>query len=109
MALVNIEQWRREKGFDIAVNQPAVSADAYTPSEDLSGHVAALENEIGRQADLIQALQSALRAYVERDHAAQARVQVNRPHATARVVRRPRFKAAQPGPPAPPPTPAPAA
>jgi hypothetical protein len=97
MALVNIEQWRRERGFGldgsaIPQSQP-MSTDTSPP--DLSQHVAALEAEIIRQADLIQALQTALRSYVERDQAAQTQA---RPGRTGKIVRRPRFKAKAPEP-----------
>ena len=90
MALVNIEQWRREKGFDVNVDQP--SSPSADPGPVLSAHCEALEQEILRQADLIRALQQALNAYVERDQAAQAQARAARPP-TGKIIRRPRFKA----------------
>ena len=95
MALVNIEQWRRERGFGldgsaIPQGQPAPAATDTSPP-DLSDHVAALEQEILRQSDLIRALQQALNAYVERDQAAQAQARAARPP-TGKIIRRPRFK-----------------
>ena len=94
MALVDIEQWRTERGFNGPGGPGAgqgVQEGPAAAAPDLSSHVAALETEISRQADLIRALQSALQTYVDREEQARlAGLAAARKPKVARVTRRPR-------------------
>ncbi len=104
MALVNIEQWRQEKGFKgpEASNAPPVPENFVTAGPD--PQVEALYQEIARQADLIRALQGALREYVDREERARlVAMNAARKPAVAKVIRRRRAKPAAPPSPATPP------
>jgi hypothetical protein len=99
MALVDIEQWRQERGFNGPVGQGAPISNAPPgPAPQDPGADAQLEamaQEIARQSDLIRALQAALRTYVDREEQARvaALAAARRPQ-VARVARRPRKPAA---------------
>jgi hypothetical protein len=95
MALVDIEQWRAERGFNGPVGQGApISNTPPGPAPQDPGSDAQLEamaQEIARQADLIRALQGALREYVDREEQAKLRaMNAARTGKTANVRRRPR-------------------
>jgi hypothetical protein len=97
MALVDIEQWRAEKGFkgpEASNALPAQSSSNPGPDPQIEA-LEALSQEIARQADLIRALQGALREYVDREEQARlVAVNAARRTPTARVKRRPRQKSA---------------
>lgn len=106
MGLVSIEQWRAERGW--GGSPQAEAADLPPPSAEgpethaarLLDQVAALEQEIARQADLIVKLQAALRSYVEKEEALRVQV-IRKAHAgpkKARVLRVPRRLGAASGP-----------
>src|SRR3990170_4696114 len=89
VALVDIEQWRAERGFSGPGATPSPSNSPPDPQ------VEAMAEEIARQADLIRALQGALREYVDREERARlVAMNAARRSPTARVKRRPRAKPA---------------
>ena len=91
MPLVNIDQWRAEKGFGTAAaNSPQAPDPTVDPTAELHLHIGSLEAEVLRQRDLIVQLQAALRTYVEREERAVQAARANRPARTGRVKRRPR-------------------
>jgi hypothetical protein len=94
MALVDIEQWRQERGFNGPVGQGPVPNAPPGPAPQDPGSDAQLEamaQEIARQSDLIRALQAALRTYVDREEQARiAALAAARRSKTATVRRRPR-------------------
>jgi len=95
VALVNIEQWRQEKGFsalEASSNAPPAQGPSNSPPDP---QLEALSQEIARQADLIRALQGALREYVDREERARlVAMNAARRSPTARVKRRSRAKPA---------------
>src|SRR3989304_4313854 len=71
VALVDIEQWRAERGFSGPGATPSPSEALPAPSNyPPPPQVEAMAEEIARQADLIRALQGALREYVDREERA---------------------------------------
>ena len=92
MALVNIEQWRAERGFSGPGATPSPSNAPPAPQDPgPDPQIETLYQEIARQADLIRALQGALRDYVDREERAKAAaVNAARRAPTARVKRRKR-------------------
>jgi len=96
VALVDIEQWRAERGFSGPGATPSPSNALPAPSNSPPDpQVEAMAEEIARQADLIRALQGALREYVDREERARlVAMNAARRSPTARVKRRPRAKPA---------------
>src|SRR3972149_181635 len=94
VALVDIEQWRAERGFSGPGATPSPSNALPAPSNPgPDPQVEAMAEEISRQADLIRALQGALREYVDREERARLVAMNAAPRSpTARVKRRPRAK-----------------
>jgi hypothetical protein len=95
MALVDIDQWRAERGFNGPgpSNAPPAPENFVTAGPD--PQMEAMAQEIARQSDLIRALQAALRAYVDREEQARvAALAAARRSKTATVRRRPRKPAA---------------
>jgi hypothetical protein len=89
MALVDIEQWRAERGFNGPgpSNAPPAPENFVTAGPD--PQIEAMAQEIARQADLIRALQGALREYVDREERARlVAMNAARRPAMARVKRR---------------------
>ena len=100
MALVNIEQWRAERGFNGPEMAQGPSAPAPSANPDPMDQIEAMAQEIARQADLIRALQGALKEYVDREERARlVAMNAARRPVTAKNIRRSRAKPA--------PTPAP--
>jgi hypothetical protein len=100
MALVDIEQWRAERGFSGPGATPSPSNAPPSPSNPgPDPQVEAMAEEIARQADLIRALQGALREYVDREERARLlAMNAARRTPTARVKRRLRKPGAAQGP-----------
>lgn len=93
MALVNIEQWRAERGFNGPEMAQGPSAPAPSANPDPMDQIEAMAQEIARQADLIRALQGALKEYVDREeHARLVAMNAARRPAAAKIIRRPRAK-----------------
>jgi len=90
VALVDIEQWRAEKGFKSPEAFPSPSNASPAPSNPgPDPQVEAMAEEIARQADLIRALQGALREYVDREEQARLlAMNAARRAPVAKVIRR---------------------
>jgi len=89
MALMNIDEWKRERGLPVGDPGAETTISPGPPPQD-PDRIAVLEAEIARQEALIVQLQAALRELLEKKSQVLERSTTPK---TARVRRKPRLQA----------------